>query len=254
MHLPAVVIATLLAAPGAGSAPVPGDLLPDLVQERPRDVNLRKIGGRSRLGFTSAVHNAGSGPLIVVGRRRTRATADMGAFQVIAQRDGSTRTVATAVGLLRYVRSSDHSHWHYRPFERYALLSEDGTTVTRDAKSGFCLGDRYRVARAGGTARPVYVGACGLRRPGLLALREGISVGWGDDYAAYLEGQSLDVTGVPSGRYRLVHTVNGTGRLLEQSTHNNTASVRIALTRSRGVMRVRVLGDVAPSGRSASEW
>ncbi len=239
----------LAAAPATAADVAPGDLLPDLVQERPRDVTLRVVAGRARLGFTSAVHNAGHGPLIVVGRRRTRATPDMRAFQVIVQRDGSTRTLPAPGGLLRYVRSTDHSHWHYRPFERYSLTTDDGTPVARDAKSGFCLGDRYRAGGVRAAApRPVYVGACGLRRPGRLTVREGISVGWGDDYAGYLEGQSIDVTGVPAGRYRLVHTVNGTGALVEGTTANNTAAVRVELTRRGGVMRLRVLAAGSGEG------
>lgn len=239
-----VVVAALafVLPPSGAVAGAPTDLLPDLVQERPRDISLRTIGGRARLGFTSAVHNAGRGPLVVTGRRATRSIRDMTARQIVARSDGSTRTLQNPVGLLRYVRSADHSHWHYRPFERYSLVDEGGHRVARDAKSGFCLGDRYRARQVSNAARQRYIGACGLRRTGLLSLTEGISVGWGDDYAGYLEGQSIDVTAVAPGRYRLVHTVNGTGGLLESNMANNSASASIELVRRGGVMRVRVLG------------
>jgi hypothetical protein len=63
----------------------------------------------------------------------------------------------------------------------------------------------------------------------------GISVGYGDDYRAYLEGQSIDVTGVPGGRYELVHRANPARRLAETDLSNNASSVllRIAWTRGR---------------------
>jgi hypothetical protein len=85
------------------------------------------------------------------------------------------------------------------------------------------------------------VGRCGFSSPARLAITEGISVGWGDDYAAYLDGQHIDVTDVPSGRYVLVHTVNVRGQLLERDRSNNMASRRIELRRVRGRVRVRVL-------------
>jgi hypothetical protein len=75
-----------------------------------------------------------------------------------------------------------------------------------------------------------------------VAITEGISVGWGDDYVAYLDGQHIDVTDVPAGRYLLVHRVNVNGTIAESNRANNVATVRIALTRSAGRVRARVLG------------
>jgi len=62
----------------------------------------------------------------------------------------------------------------------------------------------------------------------------GISVGYGDDYHAYLEGQSIAVTGLPAGRYELVHRVNGNGRLRETRYSNNAASVLVRLSWPNG--------------------
>ena len=44
--------------------------------------------------------------------------------------------------------------------------------------------------------------------PGARTIREGISPGFGDDYVPQREGQSIDVTGLPPGRYVLVHRAN----------------------------------------------
>ena len=61
------------------------------------------------------------------------------------------------------------------------------------------------------------------------SVREGISPGFGDDYVPIREGQSIDVTGVPPGRYVLVHRVNPDRALRESSYANDAASVAIEL-------------------------
>ena len=243
----AVGLAALTLATGvraaSGGAPGPGDLLPDLFQETPQDIGIQRVAGRQLLGFRSAVQNIGAGRLAITGARAGVAVRDMRADQLITRADGSVRRVA-GIGFVRYVSSPDHSHWHFLPFERYELRGADsGRRVARDRKSGFCLGDRYRVEPRPPRAARVaaFASNCGLGRTDLLRIREGISVGWADDYGAYLDSQVIDVTGVPQGRYRLVHTVNASGRVVEADHGNNTASVLIALTRSGGRVRVRVL-------------
>ena len=67
--------------------------------------------------------------------------------QRIERTDGSQRTVPLRA-TLRYVRSSDHSHWHVLGFMRYELRNADGVRLVRDRKTGFCLGDRYRVEQS----------------------------------------------------------------------------------------------------------
>lgn len=222
---------------------LPGDLLPDLVQEPPADIGITYVRGRALLGFRSAVHNAGDGPLTIVGSRVSTAVRDMTAVQIVQRNDGSTRTVQ-GTGFLRYVTSRDHSHWHFLPFERYELRRVGSSlTVVRDRKTGFCLGDRYRAEPrpAGSVAAPVYVTRCGFGNRARRTLREGISVGWGDDYAAYLDGQHIDVTEIPSGRYELVHIVNAGGRILESDRTNNQAGRTIVLGHVRGRVSVRVV-------------
>ena len=51
----------------------------------------------------------------------------------------------------------------------------------------------------------------------------------GDDYTPLLDGQYLDVTGVPAGLYELVHWVNPGRELKESSYGNNAASIVIRL-------------------------
>jgi len=215
------------------------DLLPNLTQAPPDGLNGRTGGTfaepRFFLGFESAAANLGSGPLIVLGTRPDREQQDMALRQLIQRSDGSTRTVPLR-STLRYVRSSDHSHWHMLAFMRYELRSNDGTRVQRDRKTGFCLGDRYRpsidVLNRELSAR--FSDRCGKGAPRLLTIREGISVGWGDNYVAHLEGQEFEITKLPAGRYVLVHSVNRSRDLRESDYGDNTASMAFDLSWPQG--------------------
>src|SRR5919204_6657744 len=136
------------AAPAARHEPTQArPLLPDLQQEPPgslRGVTSYGLPGlRFHLGFASAVDNVGVGPLVVVGRRHSRAQNLMTADQVIQRSDGST-TLVQGIGKLRYVVSETHSHWHVLYFDRYELRRAHGYALVKpDRKTGFCLGDRY---------------------------------------------------------------------------------------------------------------
>lgn len=225
------------AALSAQSASAP--LLPDLVQEQPRDLGVERAGSRFRLGFWSGVSNTGAGPLIVEGTRPDRARELMTVAQVVLQGDGAAPDRRDGVGELRYTRLPGHRHWHFQDFERYELR-RNGRPVRPARKTGFCLGDRYDAVRegqlAGEPARPPYTRRCGLDRPDLRRIVEGISVGYGDDYLPQLEGQFVDVTGLPRGRYELVHRVNADRRLAESAYDNNQSCVAVAL-RPRGRRR-----------------
>jgi hypothetical protein len=244
------VVAALCAGGPAGAA----ERLPDLDQEVPSQLDVAVSGSGAqrsyRLGFGSGVRNVGAGPLVIEGRR-VPGSARMVARQRI---DGAADAVA-GVGALRYVRSADHQHWHLLGFERYELRrAGGGGVVVRDRKSGFCLGDRYRVTTRpvpGAGPDPAYTSRCGLKRPGLRRVVEGISVGYGDFYGAHLEYQDLPLDGLRDGRYVLVHRVN-VGRALRESRYdNNTASVLLDLRWREGVPRVAVLASCPDGERCA---
>jgi hypothetical protein len=225
-----------------------GARLPDLVQELPSELEITVTGPPAqpvyRLGFRSAVSNVGRGPLMISGRRSSADAATMTADQVV-EREGAPLQVVSDVGRLRYVVSPDHRHWHLLGFDRYQLRRAGRKAATAsDRKTGFCLGDRYPVlgrrleASPGG---PSYTSRCGLGEPRLMGIQEGISVGYGDDYAATLEGQYLRLTGLRPGRYVLVHRVNADRRLRELRYGNNAASLLIELSWIGRQPRVRIL-------------
>jgi hypothetical protein len=268
----ALLVAALILGVGATAhstashTPVSRAQLPDLDQETPSGLEVRAAvsGGRRtyRLGFRSAVRNIGAGPLIVDGRLEGSCSSPVGcsadgtptmAADQLIEAEGPSQEVVRGVGWLRFVRSADHDHWHLIGFDRYELRRAGSAAVlVRDRKSGFCLGDRYPVRThvlPAAPPQPVYTGRCGLAHPGLVHMREGISVGYGDDYAAYLEYQDLPLDGLANGRYVLVHRVNGDRRLRELSYANNAASVLLDLRWQSGVPYLSVLATCPDTDR-----
>ena len=227
----AAAVALALPELGQGGSSAP-ELRPDLVQRYPSDLVTREQGGRFEVGFTSAVENRGDGPLRINARRRVGFT-DMSGDQIVRRADGTVARTA-GVGTVRYTKSRGHHHWHLLRFDRYELRrASDHSLVRPDRKTGFCLGDRYEAAYRSRykPSRAVHeTNNCRPYEPGATSVAMAISVGYGDDYHAYLEGQSLDVTGLAAGQYELVHRVNADHRLREQRYDNNAASVRFRLS------------------------
>jgi hypothetical protein len=184
----------------------------------------------------------------------------MVADQLIRQSDGSG-VLNEDVGELEFAVSEDHRHWHFFQFMRYELVpSTGGEVVARDQKTGFCLGDRYNIDPSDSLpGEPPMPGVfdvppsgdwCAQDDPERTNLTMGVSVGYGDDYKALIDGQSIDITDVPEGRYHLVHRVNA--RVLESDYSNNAASVLLELRRPSGSddpPTVRVLGVCEDSAR-----
>jgi hypothetical protein len=237
----------LLAGAPKGKGATP--LLPDLVPEPPSGLTLTHTGKRVLFGFRSATTNAGMGPLRIEGHRASATEPHMVAEQMLRLSNGAHQLVR-GVGDLHYVVSPDHQHWHLEPFMRYELVhAGNSKVVTRDQKSGFCLGDRYSVRTPMPSAprRAFFRSNCGRDETQLTSITEGISVGYGDDYAANLEGQYLDIKGVPAGRYYLVHRVNMSGRLVEVSYANDVSWLLLRLTWRHHHAHVRVLDRCNPA-------
>jgi hypothetical protein len=227
------------AGPATGAKPV--ELLPDPAQAIPRVLTVEAAddgSGGWRLGFLSGVLNAGRGPLTVYGSRPDTSGPTMTAVQMITRSDGST-VVGPKVGDMRFVSTPTHDHWHFIGFEHYQLRrASDGKFIGPGRKTGFCLTDSFHDAGdaplPGEPEQPVYTDRCGLSHPELLQVTEGISVGWMDLYDPLREGQYVDLTGVPAGRYWLIHSVNVDKRIREVSRSNNASSLLISLSWPQG--------------------
>ena len=239
--------------PVARPRPTLLELPPDLDQQPPSDLDVRRSARGFRLWFTSAADNVGLGPLIVQGRRPAPGGA-MRASQRIRLSNGGLRT-NPEIGIWRYDSSADHSHWHLLHYQRYELRRPGGSVVMRDRKNGFCIGDRYGVAPGkveGRVPEPRFRGFCNLYQPGAADVDGGTSVGYSDRYHSRLDGQNLDLTRVPAGEYVLVNRASPEALIRELRYENNAASVRIRLSWPHGRSRapgVRVLRTCPDSDR-----
>jgi hypothetical protein len=240
------------------------ELMPDIDPQPPEGL---RVGageeGGFLLSFDAKFDNVGEGPLHIDGHRRG-SSGPMAADQVVHRSDGSER-LNPGVGELRFVESEDHRHWHIFRFMRYELVRPaDGAVVAPDRKTGFCLGDRYDTdpgVRLPGEPRkpgafdvPPSGDWCGRDDPGRSRLTMGLSVGYGDNYQALLDGQSIDVTDVPEGDYYLVHRVNAEVR--ESDYSNNASSVLLELRWPNGSDEppaIEVLGSCADTARCSPE-
>lgn len=259
------VLAALLAATAgalgvvvaavAGGQVTGAELLPDLRQEPPSQVAVRRDGDKVVLVFRSAVGNVGQGPLIVNGRR-ARGERLMTATQELVRADGSVAQVPLATRL-KY-QPGGHNHWHFLGFNRFDLRSADtGARVGRSNKVGFCLGSRYQVEPPvpGTAAVPVINHNCGRFLPGLMTMRMGIDVGYADDYAAFVEFQYVDITRVRPGSYLLVHRADPDQRLLVGDRADDVSYALIRLTapaRAGALPRAQVLATSVGSPPTAS--
>ena len=221
--------------------PVGVPTFPDLVQRPPSElVTERAHDGHWLLGFTSMVDNRGPG-ILWIRARRPGAARIMEVQQLLRLRGGAIR-VDPPSGELDYVVAPPHHHWHFLGFVHAELRTAgDFTLRVRDHKSGFCLADHYGTAVGIPHGPPRFLGNCEQFDPKARSVQEGESVGYTDRYPAFFHGQQLDITGLPAGRYWLVHRANEDFHLRETSYADNAASALIRLTWRGGVPSVETL-------------
>ena len=214
---------------------------PDLVQRPPSGLVIQRArNGHWLLGFTSMVDNRGPGSLWIRARRTGRQPV-MQVRQLVQLRGGGVR-IDPPSGALHYVVAPPHHHWHFLGFVHAELRAAgDFVLRVRDHKSGFCLADHYGTAPGIPHGPPRFLGNCEQFRPGARAAQEGESVGYTDKYPAFFHGQQLDITGVPAGRYWLVHRANEDFHLRESRYDDNVASMLIRLAWRDGIPTVTPL-------------
>jgi hypothetical protein len=216
------------------------ELLPDFAQRPPSGLTIAGSPGRWLLGFTSLVDNLGLGPGKLVGVRQPGQKRMTGTQRVLLA-NGKWRTYS-GVAQLRYTNSPPHHHWHLMRFDSFELRTLDGKTLVRDRKSGFCLADHWGAAPGSWPGRtPHFLGDCEQYHPEATRVVMGTTPGYTDRYPAFFHGQNVDITGVAAGVYDLVHRVNAALLLHELRYDNDTASVRIRLSRRGGRPTVAVL-------------
>jgi hypothetical protein len=116
----------------------------------------------------------------------------------------------------------------------YAIDSDgqvkSGTKPLLDSKVGFCFYDHtHEFAR--GPADPRYSAkSCGKEDSEAVGM--GLSPGWNDTYLMSLPGQSIDVTGLPPGKYRLATEIDANGWFHEARSANNRTWIDLEIQRT----------------------
>lgn len=150
-------------------------------------------GLRRLLVFDTAILNAGDGDLVVGDR------ADPNNIYA---------------NLFEYAPC--HGHFHINDFSQYELLRADNLSfVVAGHKLGFCFRDNLQYS-SGEPSR------------GYICANQGITSGWADLYGHQLDGQWIDITGVPEGDYLVRVSINVSGSFDEgQDRYPNTVLVPV---------------------------
>ena len=194
-------------SPAARGAHQGGGLLPDIVEEIPKHVRVQNTRQREFLRFSTTHWNFGDGALQIRGGGQEApcifedmATVCTFAMQEILDANGQIVAFHDA-GVA--VFHPEHNHWHQADVAEFAIRETlDGPPVgSRVRKTTFCLIDLDSSDEFVHEHKTKVYWDCD-------ADLQGISVGYGDPYHHALEGQEIDITGLPAGNYYLTFDAN----------------------------------------------
>jgi hypothetical protein len=185
---------------------------------------VQDVSGGTQLIFSATTWNNGDGPLLLVTGETDAASSKQNVYQRIHLSDGSFYDRLAG----SFIWHPLHNHFHLEDYAVYTLQPFDapGASARTSSKTSFCIMDNTKIdTRLPGAPKKAVYAACGN-------VMQGMSIGWGDTYASNLAGQSIDVTGLPDGDYKLVIEVDPKNRLVELNDSDNSSCVllRISVT------------------------
>jgi len=244
----ALALALVMSAAACGASSGPHDpsppvgkpVLPDLSPSPSVDVQMRGQNGRWLIRFSSTLVNVGRGDFVL--RAKRDANGRWQVDQEVLYSKSGAQLVATPA---RVIWGGDgHNHWHIArvatnrlvPLGRHGVATEEGLV---DSKVGFCFYD-YSIQLQEGPLKPRYVHqSCGKKNGDFIGM--GLSSGWGDTYPSVLPGQTIDVTDVPDGRYRLITRADEPGWFHEVSTKNDMTWVDLEISTAGDARFAKIL-------------
>jgi hypothetical protein len=215
--------------------PVGAALLPDIVPTPPEYVQLFRKASENgqgkgkqvkwQLAFSSTLVNVGDGDFVLRARRDPS-----NAWHVEQIVEHSTSGADVSSTPARMVWGGDgHDHWHILRVatNRLVRLGGDGKPVPGkswiDTKVGFCFYDhKKRLEKGPDEPRYVHEG-CGDRDDVRIGM--GLSPGWEDIYPFTLPGQTIDITNLPDGTYRMWVTADEGRWFRDRDRTNNVTWV-----------------------------
>jgi hypothetical protein len=216
---------------------------------------MQEDGAQTCLRFDQIVANRGAGPIEIAYDVPAGATPAANVPFPVSQRvyesDGSFTD--RPGGSVNY--HAVHGHYHYSSFANALLWRSDprgaklgNTPIAASHKVSFCMAD-IRIdawGEKGDGPRTYYAPDCLFpsASDGVTdQYRQGVNNGWSDVYDWYIPDQYIEVTGVPSGLYRLEFCADPFNEIEEEREDNNCVVNHIRLSGMEGPnKRVQVLG------------
>ena len=227
-------------------------LYPDFASAVPHHFTIQNSGSDETIRFSNGIANIGAGPFQIRPENNPVTLKTIG-FQEILDASG---TIVSTQPVSEFVFHPEHNHWHITAVALYEIRAaqDDGKGGSMGAiiggqslKTTFCLIDWIKLEGNSNNNGRTYADC----KPDL---RQGLSVGWVDQYHQALEGQEVKITNVPPGTYYLLTTANPDGNFLETTTTNNSAWTSFRLTRDNtGKARVTEISHSPCSGGLCGE-
>lgn len=231
---------TGLSSAGRAEAAIGDQMLPNLKALPARDVAIAVDSlGATQLRFSTTSWNAGTGPLTLVAGTTDSTTNSQDVWQwVKLEGGGDAKRLAGT-----FTWHPSHNHFHFEGYALYTLqpAAAPGASGRTGQKTTFCVMDTNRIdGTLPGSPTSGFYSTCG-------SSTQGMSVGWGDRYGSTLSGQSIDITGMADGDYKLFIDVDPQNRLTEASEADNRSCVLLRIgVAARTVQVLNANGCDAP--------
>ena len=218
--------------------------LPDFSPLPPRDIHTKIRDGVWTVEFSSMLLNIGSGD-----------------FHLTADREGDVWQVTqdiqyTEAGaehrtldVVPVWAGDGHEHWHLPRVVEYRLVPAEAPSSVKgriDSKIGFCVYDFGHELEDTGPRDGVY-GRDGCGKEDSDHLVMGLSPGWVDTYEWSLPGQSIEITGLADGDYRITAEADRPGAFHEETRDNNATWVDFTLSTKTDGTRLALVTEVGPT-------
>jgi hypothetical protein len=236
----------------AGKPSGSGALYPDFASAVPHHFTVQNTGQEEFLRFSNGIANIGAGPF-QIRPENDPVTLKTTGFQEVLNAAGA---IVVNQPVSEFVFHPEHNHWHITAVALYEVRTAldngtggnmGGVVGGQSLKTTFCLIDWIKLEGNSNNNGRTYL-EC---RPDA---RQGLSVGWVDQYHMALEGQEVKITGVAPGTYYLRTTANPDGNFLETTTANNSAWTSFTLSRdSSGNAKITEISHSACSGGLCGE-
>lgn len=225
-------------------------LLPDLVPLPSPIIQVGYPNGDASLAllqFTSTLMNVGEGDFLLNGVRDADSPDGWAVSQEISVVGRDPEVIPTDATMVW--GGDGHDHWHVRRAATYWLVRLDaerhdveGDIAGTDTKVGFCFFDTLHELDEQGPDEAIFLrDDCGEEDD--VTFRMGLSPGWADEYIWTLPGQTIDITNLDDGRYRLWAEADDQAWFQEATRDNNVTWMDLEIsTVQDGFRSARVIG------------